>query len=175
MSLTGIRASGTRHAAASRRTSSNMPSQLVHGILQAKACVTSLIDAARLQTERVSNEAVIAAKASHTSSSRPNTLVAQIEAARLAAREQRGSKARAASGGEGEGQRVIVLWAADEDTIAGIARNTYANPGGVAQFDFHQSDNSNVSFPLLSFLSSSDLMESARAWYFMTSVFITSI
>ena len=82
----------------------------------------SLIEAARaarLQTERASNEAVIAAKASYTSSSRPHTLVPQIEAARLAAREQRGSKARGARGGEGEGQRVIVLWAADEDTIAG--------------------------------------------------------
>jgi hypothetical protein len=128
MSLTGIRASGTRHAAASRRTSSNKPSQLAHGILQAKACVTSLIDAARLQTERVSNEAVIAAKASYTSSSRPNTLVAQIEAARLAAREKRGSKARAARGGEGEGQRVIVLWAADEDTIAGSFLSRLAGP-----------------------------------------------
>ncbi len=53
--------------------------------------------------------------------------------------------------------------------------NTYVNPGSVAQFDFHQSDNSNVSFPLISFLSSSDLMDSERVWYFMTSGFITSI
>ena len=59
--------------------------------------------------------------------------------------------------------------------LVSTARNTYANPGSVAQFDFHQSDKSNVSFPLLSFLSSNDLMETARAWYFMTSVFITSI
>jgi hypothetical protein len=51
------------------------------------------------------------------------------------------------------------------------ARNTYVNPGSVAQFDFHQSDKTKVSFPLLSFLSSNDLMEPARAWYFMTSVF----
>jgi len=46
------------------------------------------------------------------------------------------------------------------------ARNTYTNLGSVAQFDFHKSDNSNVSVPLLSFLSSSDLMESTRAWLF---------
>jgi hypothetical protein len=45
------------------------------------------------------------------------------------------------------------------------ARNTYVNPGSVTQFDFHQSDKSNVSFPLLSFLSSNDLMETARDWY----------
>ncbi len=44
--------------------------------------------------------------------------------------------------------------------------NTYVNPGSVAQFDFHQSDNSNVSFPLISFLSSSDLMDSERVWYY---------
>ena len=55
------------------------------------------------------------------------------------------------------------------------ARNTYANAGSVAQFDFHQTDESKVSFPLLSFLSSNDLMQSASAWYFMTSVFITLI
>ena len=39
-------------------------------------------------------------------------------------------------------------------------RNTYANAGSVAQFDFHQSDTSKFSFPLLSFLFSNDLMES---------------
>ena len=45
--------------------------------------------------------------------------------------------------------------------LVSTARNTYANPGNVPQFDFHQSDKSNVSFlPLLSFLSSNDLMES---------------
>jgi hypothetical protein len=32
--------------------------------------------------------------------------------------------------------------------------NTYVNAGNVPQFDFHQSDKSNVSFPLLSFLQS---------------------
>ncbi len=48
------------------------------------------------------------------------------------------------------------------------ARNTYGNPGSVAQFDFHQSDKSKVSFPLLSFLSSNDLMDPVRVWYFMT-------
>jgi hypothetical protein len=59
--------------------------------------------------------------------------------------------------------------------LVSTACNTYANAGSVAQFDFHQSDKSKESFPLLSFLSSNDLMESARAWYFMNSVFITSI
>ena len=55
------------------------------------------------------------------------------------------------------------------------ARNTYVNARSVAQFDFHQSDESNVSLPSLSCLPSDDLIVSARAWYFMTSVFITSI
>jgi hypothetical protein len=32
-----------------------------------------------------------------------------------------------------------------------------------------------VSFPLPSFLSTNGLMESARVWYVMTSVFMTSI
>ena len=36
------------------------------------------------------------------------------------------------------------------------------NPGSVVQFDFHQSDKSNVSLSLLTFLSSNDLMESDR-------------
>ena len=49
--------------------------------------------------------------------------------------------------------------------LVSTTRNTYANPGSVAQFDFHQSDKAKVSFPLLSFLSSNDLMEPARAWY----------
>ncbi len=40
--------------------------------------------------------------------------------------------------------------------MVNTARNTYVNPGSVAQFDFHQSDKSKVSFPLLSFLSSND-------------------
>jgi hypothetical protein len=44
--------------------------------------------------------------------------------------------------------------------LVSTARNTYANPGNVPQFDFHQSDKSNVSLPLISFLSSNDLMES---------------
>ena len=44
--------------------------------------------------------------------------------------------------------------------LISTARNTYANPGSVAQFDFHKSDKSNVSLPLVSFLSSNDLMES---------------
>jgi hypothetical protein len=38
--------------------------------------------------------------------------------------------------------------------LVSTARNTYANAGSVAQFDFHQSDKSKLSFPLLSFLSS---------------------
>ncbi len=42
--------------------------------------------------------------------------------------------------------------------LVSTARNTYVNPGSVAQFDFHQSDKSNVSLPLPSFLSSNDLM-----------------
>jgi hypothetical protein len=50
--------------------------------------------------------------------------------------------------------------------LVSTARNTYANAGRVAKFDFHQSIQSKVSFPWLSNLSSS-----ARAWYFMTSVF----
>jgi hypothetical protein len=54
--------------------------------------------------------------------------------------------------------------------LASTACNTYANAGNVAQFDFHQSGKSKVSFPLLSFVSSNDVMESARAWYFMTLV-----
>jgi hypothetical protein len=49
--------------------------------------------------------------------------------------------------------------------LVSSVRNTYANPGSVPEFDFHQSDKSNVSLPLLSFLSSNDLMESARVWY----------
>ena len=60
--------------------------------------------------------------------------------------------------------------------LVSTACNTYANAGSVAQFDFHQSDKSNVPSPLLAFLSWNYFMESARAWYFMTSgVFITSI
>jgi hypothetical protein len=43
------------------------------------------------------------------------------------------------------------------------ARKTYANPGSVTHFDFHQSYKSNVSFPVLSCLSSNDLMDPARA------------
>jgi hypothetical protein len=31
--------------------------------------------------------------------------------------------------------------------LISTARNTYANPGSVAQFDFHKSDQSNVSLP----------------------------
>jgi hypothetical protein len=50
-------------------------------------------------------------------------------------------------------------------------RNTYANAGSVAQFDFHQSEKSKVSVPLLSFLSSNGLMEPGRVSYFMTSAF----
>ena len=56
--------------------------------------------------------------------------------------------------------------------LVSTAQNTYVNPGSVAQFDFHQSDKSNVSLPLLSFLPSNDLMESVRVWYHMNSVFI---
>ena len=33
--------------------------------------------------------------------------------------------------------------------LVSTARNTYVNPGSVSQFDLHQSDKSNVSFPLL--------------------------
>ena len=50
--------------------------------------------------------------------------------------------------------------------LVSTARNTYANPGSVAQFDFHQSDKSNVSLSLLSFLSSNDLMESVVPYEF---------
>ena len=42
------------------------------------------------------------------------------------------------------------------DELVSTARNTYANAGSVAQFDFtdfYQSDKSKVSFPCLSFLS----------------------
>jgi hypothetical protein len=39
------------------------------------------------------------------------------------------------------------------------ARNTYTNSGSVVQFDFHQSDKSNVTLPSISFLSSNELME----------------
>jgi hypothetical protein len=46
--------------------------------------------------------------------------------------------------------------------LVSTARNTYANAGSVAQFDQHQSHESKVSFPLLSFFSSNDLMEAAR-------------
>ena len=35
--------------------------------------------------------------------------------------------------------------------LVSTAHNTYVNTGSVAQFDFHQTDKSNVSFPLLSF------------------------
>ncbi len=42
--------------------------------------------------------------------------------------------------------------------LVSTARNTYASPGSVTKFDLHQSDKSNVSFPLLSFLSSNDWM-----------------
>ena len=59
--------------------------------------------------------------------------------------------------------------------LVSTARNTYVNAGNVAQFDFHQSDKSKVSFPLLSFHSLNELMEASRAWYFLTSVSITSI
>jgi hypothetical protein len=40
--------------------------------------------------------------------------------------------------------------------LVSTVHNTYVNPDSVAQFDFHQSDKSNVSLPLLSFLSSND-------------------
>jgi hypothetical protein len=46
--------------------------------------------------------------------------------------------------------------------LVNTARNTYVNTGNVAQFDFHQSDKSNVSLSWLSFLSSNDLMESVQ-------------
>jgi hypothetical protein len=59
--------------------------------------------------------------------------------------------------------------------LVSTSRNTYVNPRSVPEFDFHQSDESNVSLPLLSFLSSNDLMESVRAWYHMNAVFIASI
>ena len=52
---------------------------------------------------------------------------------------------------------------------------TLVNADSFAQFDFHQSDMSKVSFPLSPFLSTNDLMESVRVWYVMTSVFMTSI
>jgi hypothetical protein len=35
--------------------------------------------------------------------------------------------------------------------LVNTARNTNVNPGTVPEFDFHQSDKSNVSLPLLSF------------------------
>jgi hypothetical protein len=44
--------------------------------------------------------------------------------------------------------------------LVNTARNTYTNPGSVTQFDFHQSEKSNVSLPLISFLSSNVFMES---------------
>ena len=57
--------------------------------------------------------------------------------------------------------------------LVSTAHNTYTNTGNVSQFDFHhcQSDKSTVSFPVLSFVSSNDVMESGRTWYFMSSVF----
>ena len=36
--------------------------------------------------------------------------------------------------------------------LVSTARNTYVNPGSVAQFDFHQSDKSNVSLHSLEHL-----------------------
>jgi hypothetical protein len=51
--------------------------------------------------------------------------------------------------------------------------NTYTNTGGPVLYSLTSVNKSKVSFPLISFLSSKDLMESGRAWYFMTSVFIT--
>jgi len=59
--------------------------------------------------------------------------------------------------------------------LVSTARNTYVNAGILSQFDFHQSVTSKVSFPLLSFPSSNDLMEAARACHLMTSIFITSV
>ncbi len=42
--------------------------------------------------------------------------------------------------------------------LVNTVRNTNATAGSVAQFDFHESPKSNVSSPLISFLSSNDLM-----------------
>ena len=68
----------------------------------------------------------------------------------------------------------IVITSFIEDTVKGhsggqelgklvsTARNTYVNAGSVEQIDFHQSDKSKVTFPLLSFLSSNDFMETER-------------
>ncbi len=39
--------------------------------------------------------------------------------------------------------------------LVSTAHNTNVNPGSVPEFDFHQSDKSNVSLHLLSFLGSS--------------------
>ena len=67
------------------------------------------------------------------------------------------------SGGQGFGELVITV------------RNTSMNPVSFGQFAFHQVDMSKVFFLLPFFMSTNALMDSSRACYVMTSVFMTSI